>query len=56
MTDNRTSLLMYQPNKVAPFVKEIKSSKQVRIQVNLEHVGRKTFEFNVEGLLWDFEN
>lgn len=56
MTDNRTSLLMYQPNKVAPFVEEIKSSKQVRIQVNLEHVGRKTFDFNVEGLQWDFEN
>lgn len=56
MTEDRTSLHMYESSKVAPFVEEIKSSKQVRIQVNLEHVGRKTFDFNVEGLQWDFEN
>ncbi|MCH5176779.1 MAG: hypothetical protein J1F25_02065 [Prevotellaceae bacterium] len=56
MGKKRNTLFMYQPRKVAPFVEELKSSKQVRIQVNLEHVGRKTFDFNIEGLEWDFEN
>ena len=35
-------------------MQKLKSSKTVRIQVNLEDVGMKTFDFNVSGLKWDY--
>lgn len=55
MGDKRNTLFMYQPSEVDPFVEKLKSSKQVRIQVNLENVGKTTFDFNVEGLEWDWK-
>ena len=56
MVDSRKSIYTYNSAKVLPFVEQLKASKKARIQVNLEHVGMKTFDFNVEGLQWDFEN
>ena len=55
MGNKRNSLFMYLPSKVDPFVEKLKSSKQVRIQVNLENVGKTTFDFNVEDLHWDWK-
>ena len=56
MGNKRNSLFMYLPSKVDPFVEKLKTSKQVRIQVNLENVGKTTFDFNVEGLHWDWSH
>lgn len=56
MGSKRNSLSMTSSRAVVPFVEKLKSSKTLRIQVNLEHVGKTTFDFNVEGLKWDFEN
>ena len=56
MFEKRDGLFMDNSTKVAPFVEQLKASKKARIQVRLEHVGNKTFDFNVEGLQWDFEN
>lgn len=54
MGSKRNWLSMHYSSKVDPFVEKLKSSKQARIQVNLENVGRTTFDFNVEGLQWDW--
>ncbi|MDO4994389.1 MAG: hypothetical protein Q4E32_05240 [Bacteroidales bacterium] len=54
MGRDRKSLYIYYDNKVQPFMQKLKSSKTVRIQVNLEDVGMKTFDFNVSGLKWDY--
>ena len=51
----RNSIYMYMPSKVKPFLAELRSSKTCRIQVNLEHVGMTTFDFNIEGLRWDYD-
>lgn len=53
-TEKRNCLFMFYPNKVAPFVEKLKNSKRVRIQVNLENVGRTTFDFDVSGLKWEW--
>lgn len=53
-TEKHNCLFMFYPNKVAPFVEKLKKSKQVRIQVNLENVGRTTFDFDVSGLKWEW--
>jgi len=55
MGKKRNSLFMFYPNQVDPFVEKLKSSKQVRIQVNLENVGKTTFDFSVAGLKWDWK-
>lgn len=55
MGSKRNSLFMFYPSQVDPFVEKLKASKQVRIQVNLANVGSKTFDFNVEGLKWDWK-
>lgn len=54
MGKKRNALYMYHPSKVAPFVSRLKESQHVRIQVNLEGVGKNTFDFNIGGLKWDF--
>jgi len=46
---------MYMPSRVKPFLAKLRSSKTCRIQVNLENVGMTTFDFNIEGLNWDFD-
>ena len=56
MAANRRSLYMVNTDKINSFVKQLKASKQARIQVNIKGGGQKTFDFNVEGLQWDFEN
>ena len=56
MSKKRDALYMYYPSKVAPFVRKLKESKHARIQVNLEGVGKNTFDFNIAGLKWDFKN
>ena len=56
MSKKRDALYMYHPSNVAPFVKKLKESKHARIQVNLEGVGKNTFDFNIAGLKWDFDN
>ena len=55
MGNKRDCLFMFYPNQVDPFVEKLKSSKQVRIQVNLENVGKTTFDFSVAGLKWDWK-
>lgn len=54
-TPKRNVIFMYMPSKVKPFLAKLRSSKTCRIQVNLEHVGMTTFDFNIEGLQWDFD-
>lgn len=54
-TSKRNVIFMYMPSKVKPFLAKLRSSKTCRIQVNLEHVGMTTFDFNIEGLKWDFD-
>lgn len=54
-TPKRNVIFMYMPSKVKPFLAMLRSSKTCRIQVNLEHVGMTTFDFNIEGLKWDFD-
>lgn len=54
-TSKRNVIFMYMPSKVKPFLAKLRSSKTCRIQVNLEHVGMTTFEFNIGGLKWDFD-
>lgn len=41
-------------NKIRSFINKLKQSKTCRIQVNIEGVGMKTFNFNCEGLNWDY--
>lgn len=55
MIDSRKALFMDMPSDVTPFVNKLKTSKNVRIQVNLEDVGKKTFDFNIAGLKWNFD-
>ena len=54
-TSKRDVIFMYMPRKVKPFLAKLRSSKTCRIQVNLEHVGMTTFDFNIGGLKWDFD-
>ena len=54
-TPKRNVIFMYMPSKVKPFLAMLRSSKTCRIQVNLENVGMTTFDFNIEGLKWDFD-
>ena len=54
-TSKRNVIFMYMPSKVKPFLAKLRSSKTCRIQVNLEHVGMTTFDFNIGGLKWDFD-
>ena len=54
-TPKRNVIFMYMPSKVKPFLAMLRSSKTCRIQVNLENVGKTTFDFNIEGLKWDFD-
>lgn len=54
-TPKRNVIFMYMPSKVKPFLAKLRSSKTCRIQVNLEHIGMTTFDFNIEGLKWDFD-
>ena len=54
MSNKRNALYMYYKNQVTPFVNELKKSKHARIQVNLEGVGKNTFDFDIAGLKWDF--
>lgn len=46
--------LFLSDEKIADFITKVKQSKRCRIQLNLEKVGNKTFEFNTEGLQWDY--
>lgn len=54
MEKNRKSIYMYSSNKVEPFIEKLKSAKKVRIQVNIQDIGLKTFDFDVDGLNWDY--
>jgi len=36
------------------FINKLKKAKTCRIQVNVDGVGMKTFDFNCEGLKWDY--
>ncbi len=54
-TPKRDAIFMFMPSKVKPFLAKLRSSKTCRIQVNLEHVGMTTFDFNIGGLKWDFD-
>lgn len=54
LLDNRKGMIIYELDQVADFISKIKKSKKCRIQVNTEQAGRKTFEFNTEGLEWDY--
>lgn len=52
--DSRKGMCIYELDQVADFISKIKKSKKCRIQVNTEQAGRKTFDFNTEGLEWDY--
>ena len=54
LLDNRKGVIIHELDQVADFISKIKKSKKCRIQVNTEQAGRKTFEFNTEGLEWDY--
>lgn len=41
-------------NKINSFINKLKNAKTCRIQVNVDGVGMKTFNFNCEGLKWDY--
>ncbi len=41
-------------DKISSFIEKLKKAKTCKIQVNVEGAGRKTFEFNCEGLNWDY--
>lgn len=51
-----TNSIVNSENLVEKFVNKLKQSKKCKIQVNLENIGKKTFEFDVEGLNWPYEN
>lgn len=51
-----TNSIVNSENLVEKFVNKLKQSKKCKIQVNLEDIGKKTFEFDVEGLNWPYEN
>lgn len=40
--------------KIAQFINKLKQSKKCRIQVNIQNLGLKTFDFDVSGLKWDY--
>ncbi|MBP3823139.1 MAG: SEL1-like repeat protein [Bacteroidaceae bacterium] len=54
MSERRTSLYIHHTHEVAEFVSKLKASRTCKIQVNLEHGGKKTFTFNTAGLKWDY--
>lgn len=41
-------------SKISSFINNLKKSKTCRIQVNVDGVGMKTFDFNCEGLNWQY--
>ena len=55
MGSTSSSLVMNSNGHADNFIKKIKRSKTCKIQVNIEGVGMKTFEFNSQGLQWDFK-
>ncbi len=54
MSERRTSLYIHHTHEVAEFVSKLKASRTCKIQVNLEHGGKKAFTFNTAGLKWDY--
>ena len=42
---------MHNENKI---INKLKKAKTCKIQVNVRDIGMKTFEFNSEGLNWDY--
>lgn len=54
MSNDRKGLII--DHKEMEFIQKLKKSKNVKIQVNLENVGRNTFEFNTAGLKWDYDS
>ncbi len=51
----RKALTIHELDQVADFISKIKQSKKCKIQVNLESIGNRTFEFNTKGLEWNWE-
>lgn len=41
-------------NKINSFINKLKNAKTCKIQVNIDGVGMKTFNFNCEGLDWNY--
>jgi hypothetical protein len=56
MSKDYTVLFIDNRQKVSSFVESVKKSKKAKFQVNLENAGNTTFEFDIEGLDWEFEN
>ena len=48
-------LMIYWENEANAFINKLKRSKTCKIQVTIEGAGKKTFEFNCQGLQWDFK-
>ena len=55
MTDSRRGLSFHLSDEVESFLSKLKQSRTCKIQVNLEHVGKKTFIFHCEGFEWDYQ-
>lgn len=55
MVSNRRGLTIHFDKEVNSFLSKLKQSRTCKIQVNLEHVGKKTFVFHCEGFEWDYE-
>lgn len=55
MNSDRTSLSFHLSDEVDSFLSKLKQSRTCKIQVNLEHVGKKTFIFHCEGFKWDYQ-
>lgn len=55
MNSDRTSLSFHLSDEVDSFLSKLKQSRTCKIQVNLEHVGKKTFVFHCEGFKWDYQ-
>lgn len=55
LDDTRRGLAIHRLDQVADFISKIKQSKKCKIQVNLESIGRRSFEFNTKGLDWNWE-
>lgn len=43
-------------NSARSFINKLKNSSTCKIQVNIENVGMRTFEFDCAGLQWDYDN
>ena len=55
MADDRRALFFHLSDEVDSFLSKLKQSRTCKIQVNLEHVGKKTFVFHCEGFKWDYQ-